>query len=159
MKIAKRDSGQSIIELVAGLIVFVPIILVLMDCAVIMIGVSTNEAACRDAARAASSGQPGQMTSGSHSVGPGTPPYLRALAVVKDVYAAGGLIKISQTMAITETLQTPLPSAGSPVMGSVQVETTADICPPFLIHLLVENGTYEFKNSQSYPYTYITGSN
>ncbi len=161
--IARRRNrkGQSLAELAAGLMVFIPIILLLVDCSVIMIGVSTNEAVCRDAARAASAGPPASLISGSsHGVGPSAGPYKRALTVVKDIYAAGGLVKISETLAIKEALQDPLPVApqGGPVIGSVTVETTADISPPFFIRVFVENGTYQFKNTQSYSYTYVVPS-
>lgn len=156
----RRINGQSIAELAAGMLVFVPIILLLIDCAVIMIGVSTNEAVCRDACRAASAGPPASTTAGSHTVSPGSSPYKRALKVIKDVYAAGGFVKINETMSISESLQNPLPQApmGGPYIGLVTVETTADIAPPFLIRVFVENGTYQFKNTQRYPYTYVMPS-
>lgn len=161
MKTNLRKTGQSLVELAAGLMVFVPIVLLLIDCSVIMIGVSTNEAICRDAARAASAGPPATMASaGSHSAGPGTAPYQRAQAVVRNVYAVGGLLKISETMAINESLQDPLPQApqGGAIVGTVTVQTTAEISPPFLIRVFVENGVYQFQNSQSYPYTYVMPS-
>ena len=45
-------------ELCAGLIILVPLVLVLFDLAVIVIGVQVNDQTCRQAARAASSGDP-----------------------------------------------------------------------------------------------------
>jgi hypothetical protein len=157
MKRARTSKGQGIVELAAGLMVFIPIILLLIDCSIIMIGVSTNEAACRDAARAASSGPPASMSSGAHAVAAAAAPYARAKSIVKNVYAAGGLIKISETMTIKEVLQDPLPQApaGGPLIGNVTVETTAEIYPPFLIRVFVDHGSYQFKNTQSYPYTYV----
>lgn len=140
------------------MMVFVPIILLLIDCAIIMIGVSTNESACRDAARAASSGPPAILAAGAdHNVGPAGTPYKRALAVIKNVYAAGGFVKISQTLSVKEGLQNPLPAApqGGPVIGAVTVETTAEVYPPFLIRVFSENGVYQFKSAQRYPYTYV----
>lgn len=162
MKFAKRKCGaQSLVELAAGLMVFVPIILVMIDCAVIMIGVSTNEAACRDAARAASCGPPSALISGAQrSVGPSGSPYKRALSVVKNVYAAGGLVSISDNLNVKETLSDPTPQApqGGPVIGEVSVETTAEVAPPFLVRIFVPNGTYQFKSTQNYPYTYVVPS-
>lgn len=160
MKILRSEKGQSLAELGAGMMVFVPIILLLIDCAIIMIGVSTNEALCRDAARAASSGPPGILVSGNHAVSTGGLPYKRALAVVKDIYKLGGMVKVKETLQVKEDLREPLPQnpQGGPVIGQVTVETTVDVSPPFLIRIFVENGIYEFKNTQSYPYTYVMPS-
>jgi hypothetical protein len=157
-KKGRQRSGQSLVELAAGLMIGVPIILLMADCAVLMIGVATNEAVCRDAARAASAGPPSANVSGPpHSVGAGAAPYKRALSVINNVYAAGGLIKVTPALDITETLQDPIPAVaqGGPVIGTIKVETTAEVYPPFLIRAFVENGTFTFKNEQKYPYTYM----
>jgi hypothetical protein len=160
-RFTRRQKGQSLFELVAGLMVFVPIILLLIDCAVIMMGVSINDAACHDAARAASSGPPATSTSGAeHPVGPASSPYKRALTVVKDVYSAGGLVRISHSLSVREALSDPVPQVptGGPVIGQVTVQTTASVSPPFLLRVFVENGVFEFKNTQRYPYTYVMPS-
>lgn len=154
----RTSRAQSLVELAAGMMVFVPVILLLIDCSVLMIGQSANESACRDAARAASAGPPASPVAGAaHLVGPAGSPYKRAQAVIKNVYALGGLIKISQSLEVKETLRTPLPEApvGGPYIGEVVVETTAEVYPPFLIRAFSENGIYQFKSSQSYPYTYV----
>jgi len=155
MKSRNRAKGQSLVELAAGLMVFIPMILLLIDCSVIMIGVSVNEAACRDAARAASSGSsPSTSSAGTHTVVPSSIPYQRAVAVIKNMYSGAGLVSISTTLAMTESLNSPTVS-GAPLTGEVSVETTASVTPPFLIRVFVENGAYTFKSSQSYPYTYV----
>lgn len=161
MKKLRGKRGQSLAELAAGLMIFVPIVLLLADCAVIAIGVSTNDAACRDAARAASSGPPGEMLPGTNrNVGAGQAPYKRAVSVIKDVYAAGGFVSISTTVNIKESVRLPIPQAprGGPVLGEVSVETTAQIAPPFLVRAVVHDGTLEFKNTRRFPYTYILPS-
>lgn len=157
---ARNRRGQSLAELAAGLMVFVPIILLLCDCAVIVIGVAQNDTACRDAARAASSGPPGAMLPGTRTVTSGQAPYRRAKSVIKEIYALGGLIKISETMAIKETVRAPLPEAphGGPILGEVSVQTTAEVSPPFLIGAIVQSGSLQFKNTQKYPYTYVMPS-
>jgi hypothetical protein len=153
----RNKKGQSLAELAAGLLVFVPIILLLIDCGVIMVGVSTNEAACRDAARAAAAGPPGLLSSGAHTVAAGQLPYKRAQRVIKGVYSAAGMIRINDTLLVKEDIKAPTPvaPAGGPVIGEVSVETTAEVMPPFLIRVFVENGTYQFKSTQRFPYTYI----
>lgn len=156
----RSGRGQSLAELAAGLMVFVPIILLLADCAVLVIGVAQNDTACRDAARAASSGPPGIMVAGTRDVSSGQPPYRRAKSVIKDVYSLGGLIKISETMNIKETVRSPLPEAphGGPILGEVSVQTTAEVSPPFLIGAIVHSGSIQFKNMQKFPYTYVMPS-
>lgn len=157
---SRSRRGQSLAELAAGLMVFVPIILLLADCAVIVIGVAQNDTACRDAARAASSGPPGQMLAGTRDLGAGQEPYRRAKSVIKDVYSLGGLIKISETMAVKETVKNPIPEAphGGPILGEVSVQTTAEISPPFLIGAIVHSGSIQFKNTRRFPYTYVMPS-
>lgn len=158
-KVSKRTfRGQSLAELAAGMLVFVPIILLLIDTAVIMIGVSSNEAVCRDAARAAASGPCAEMLAGpERSVGPSGTPYKRAVAIVKEVYLLGGLVKVRQNPVVKELLKEPLPGSarGGPLIGQVSVQTTCEVYPPFLIRAFVEHGVYLFKNTQIYPYTYV----
>lgn len=55
-----RRSGQSLIEVTAGLVVLVPVLLVLVDLAVIMYGVQLNDTACHNAAQAAAAGEPAE---------------------------------------------------------------------------------------------------
>ncbi len=153
--------GQSLAELAAGMMIFIPIILILVDCSIIMIGVSANESACRDAARAAASSAPASMISGqAHSVSASSAPYKAALTVIKNLYATGGLASIDQSLVMKEALQDPLPQSpqGGALNGTVSVETTASVSPPFLLRAFVENGTFKFKCTQSYPYTYIMPS-
>ncbi|MBX9686811.1 MAG: hypothetical protein K2X27_08925 [Candidatus Obscuribacterales bacterium] len=157
-KPARASLGQALIELAAGLLVFLPLVLLAIDCSVIMIAVSSNEAACRDAARAASSGPPGLAVTGpAHTLTAGARPYKRALSVIKDLYAAAGFLKISENLKVTELLRSPLPQApeGGPYIGEISVETTAEVYPPFLIRVFSENGCFQFKSTQKYPFTYV----
>lgn len=55
-----RRSGQSLIEVTAGLVVLVPALLVLVDLSVIMYGVQLNNTACRNAVQAAATGEPAE---------------------------------------------------------------------------------------------------
>lgn len=48
-----RSIGSSIIETVVGLTVVIPILLVLVDCAAVVIAQTSNDALCKHAARAA----------------------------------------------------------------------------------------------------------
>src|ERR1700709_1580743 len=55
-----RELGQSLVEVVTGLVVIIPIVLALMVFVAVIYAISLNEAACRNAARAAAAGNPGE---------------------------------------------------------------------------------------------------
>ncbi len=154
-----RTGGQSLIELVAILLVALPIVLILFDSAVIMMAVATNDAACRDAARAAASGPPGLLAEGNQrSVAPGDPPSKRAGAVLKRVYAPNGFLKILEHVDVHETIKSPIPTAttgGGAIIGEVTVRTTADVYPPFIVGHLTGDSPLEFQKEETFSYTYV----
>jgi len=147
--------GQSLTELLAGLMVVIPVVLFCVDVGTLYLGVSVNSTACRDAARAASTGKPGVMTSGTHTLNSGTQPYDRALAVLKKGFKTAGAVRLSDDITVTETLRSPIPSApyGGPIDGEVTVLSKITVAPPFLISAVVGKGV-EFQTSQTFPYTY-----
>lgn len=69
------DFGQSTVEVVCGLVIFVPLILLVIDGITIYGGYSANIKLCSDAARAAASGPP-------NAISPGTPKSVRRLLSV-----------------------------------------------------------------------------
>jgi hypothetical protein len=154
----RRRNGQSLLELSVGLMVAVPIMLLLIDCAMIALGASTNDAVCRDAARAAASGPPGQLLASTNRTVPSVePPNQRAVAVVKRVYQSNLPLKLRETVNVVETVNGPVPAAplGGPVSGKVAVQTTVDVYPPFLVGAFVGSGGLVFQSRHSYPYTYV----
>lgn len=157
----KRVKGQSMVELAVMLIITIPALLLLIDCSFLMIGVVVNDAACRDAARAAASGHPGLLAEGqARPCGSGTMPHKRAQAVIKRVYAPKGVMQIRDNIRVLETVKAPLPVNGGDVIGEVRVETTADVFPPFIVPLIV-GPTVTIKKDESYAFTYVvpyTGS-
>jgi hypothetical protein len=52
-RVQERSRGSSLIETVVGLTVIIPILLVLVDCAAVVIAQTSNDALCKHAARAA----------------------------------------------------------------------------------------------------------
>ncbi|MBY0546219.1 MAG: hypothetical protein K2W95_02950 [Candidatus Obscuribacterales bacterium] len=155
--VRRRARAQSLIELVAILLLAIPMILVLFDASVIMMAVATNDAACRDAARAASSGPPGLLAAGSRSVNNGDAPSKRASAVLKRIYAPSGYLKILDHVEVAETIKTPVPSAtaGGAVIGEVTVRTSAEVYPPFIVGHFVGELPLHFKKEETYNYTYV----
>lgn len=151
------QTGQSMSELAAGLIVAIPIILLLIDCVVLLIGVVTNDSACRDAARAAASGPPGSYLAGENrSVPASGAPRKRAEQVIKQVYHPSGYLKIKDEVNVTENVQDPVPepAIGGAINGDVTVETTAEVYPPFLVGQIA-GGKVQIRKAETYSYTYV----
>ena len=157
MHFFRQRQGQSLLELAASLMVVVPVILVLIDCAFLALGAGTNDAVCRDAARAAAGGPPGLLAAGSRTVGTGAPPNKRAVGIIKRVYQSNLPLKLRESAEVQEKIESPVPAAphGGPVIGEVAVETTLDVYPPFLVRALVGSQSFAFKSRHSYPYTYV----
>ena len=152
----RRQRGQSLIELGAAMIVVVPVLLLLIDLAIIAIAAGLNDTVCRDSARAAASGPPASApVVYNQEVGSSTTPYKRALAVIKSIYATNIPAKVRDTIRVIETVQDvpPAPQGGS-VSGYVLVQTTIDVYPPFLVRAIMPTGI-ALTCSHNVPYTYV----
>lgn len=146
----KRRKGQSTVELVCGLFILIPLVLVLFDLAVIVIGVQVNDQTCRQAARAAASGDPGSAQQ-------------RAQAVVARANQQGSSMLSNYTLTLPLTFNPAnvatqaanLVPYGGTVSGTVTVETTVDI-RPFLVPYVYSGGApLTFRSSQTFPFTYV----
>lgn len=150
----RKRVGQSIIELAVGLMALIPIVLVIFDLAVIVIGVQINDSTCREAARVAASGDPNQA-------------YDRANAVVQraNARAAGMLSNFSLKKSdVTFAPSAPndpisqvtsLAPYGGPVQGTVSVRTTVQI-RPFVVQFAYNGQSpLTFQSSQTFPFTYV----
>src|SRR5271156_6852678 len=119
-KARSNHRGQSIVELVAGLIVVIPVLLVLIDCAFVLSGVQMADSTCREAARIAASGDPAQADTRIAS-------FLAkanssAKGMVKDYRLAGaGGVQFTPADIVQE--EQPLLAYGGPLQGSVTVKT------------------------------------
>lgn len=141
-----RTAGQSLVELATGLIILVPVILVLVDLAIIVTAVSVNDAVCRDAARVAASGDPADPTLIKN----------RALQVIKEAYKAGGYIigpELVGDPVITKTKE-PTPPYGGPYEGTVSVQTKIVVKVPASIPKLTPSEV-ELNSRQEFPITYV----
>ncbi len=139
-----NDNGQSTVELVAGLIVLVPIVLGLFDMAVVIIANQVNDSACRDAARVAASGRP---TADETTA--------RATQVLKQVYHTGGYLEGPALVAATPLgIKAPDPVFGGPYSGSVRVETKITVHLPAPLPGVLP-ATQEFHAREEYPVTFV----
>lgn len=150
-------NGQGIVELVTALVCLVPVGLVLIDLGVVAIGAGINDAACRDAARAAASGAPSELTlADNRTIGPDKSPYQRAQSVIKKIYATNVPAKIRQNIEAIETIKdVPAIEAGGAVDGEVSVKTTIDVYPPFIVGKVVGDGGIALSAKHIVPITYV----
>ncbi len=151
-KTVKSSKGQSFVEMAAGLMVVIPIILLIIDCATIYMGVSLNDTVCRDAARAASLGPPDGIKSGE--------PKRRAEAVVQKANKTTGSIQLEPTVKVTENIVGSLPQApyGGPVKGDVTISTSVKVYPPFLLSLFAGPHGVDFTTEKNFSYTWTMAS-
>lgn len=136
----------------AGLLIVIPVILLIIDCATIYMGVQLNDNVCRDAARAASLGAPNGITPGE--------PQRRAEGVVRKANKTGGAIRLDNNVIVTEQITgaLPQPPFGGPVNGQVTVQTTVHVFPPFLISLFTGPQGVDFTTNQTFSYTWSMAS-
>ncbi len=155
-KNSSRRNGQALVELGAGLLVLIPVLLILLDGVYVFIGASLNEFVCRDAARSAASGAPSSLTAGvNRTVATGKTPNQRAVTVIKHVYYSGLPMKVRELVNVVETVRdVPPKSLGGAVDGEVTVATTIDIYPPFQVSW-INAGVIVLKSRHTVPITYI----
>lgn len=154
--ILRGRKGQGLSEVVGVLICLVPAVLVVMDLGMIAIGAGLNDQACRDAARAAASGPPSQLTiADNRKVGSGTAPHDRAVAVLKKIYATNLPMKVRDSLEATETVRDIPTDAGGAVDGEISIKTTIDIYPPFLAGAFVGAKGVSLNCMHTVPITYV----
>lgn len=149
---AKRNNlGQSIIELVVGLIVAVPVLLILVDCAVLVNGAQLGDVSCQDAARIAASGDP-------NSCKQRVDVYMgkvnsRLKGMVSNFELDNQGIETSPANVGPEIQM--LKEYGGLVRGTVTVRTTIDVSPFFV--KIVYNGKKPLvlRSQHTFPFTYI----
>jgi hypothetical protein len=149
-----RTTGQSLIELVVGLLALIPIVLAILDLAVIVIAVQMNDSTCREAARVAASGPPdtqdiqqrsGAIIARANQRGIGMMSnfqLISATSTASSSYLNGPQINNGQTF-------------GGPVNGTVTVVTEVDV-RPFIVQWCYSGVTpLRFRSSQTFPITYV----
>lgn len=154
---SRSNRAQSLLELVTGLIVAIPILLALLDCGILVVGAAAADNLCRDAARAAASGPPGLMLSGDRTVSGSGEPVKRAKSVINRIYRLNIPVKVrDDQLEVKESLQNPLPTdgMGGSINGSVSVTSTVEVYPPFILGV-VRQSAIPMKSHHSFPYTYV----
>jgi len=145
--------------MIVGVIVLIPIVLVLFDLAVIVLGVQTNDATCRDAARAAASGDPQNATARAQAI------VSRANArshgqIVSNFAMVGGanVNIINQPTPQMEQTTGTMVNPGGPITGTVTVTTKVEI-RPFVVQIVYTGQSpLIFQSRQTFPISYVVPS-
>ena len=145
-RIQRQKKAVTVLEMVIGLIIVIPILLLLIDLVLITLAVQINDNAAREASRMAASGDPNLAQS-------------RAQQVVNRINQntsgfASNVTLVSVTFNPTTLLATEaaLIPYGGVVQGSVTVQTQVTVTP--IVVSYVYSGPLNFNSSQTCPVTY-----
>lgn len=159
-----RRQGQSLVELGAGLIIIIPVVLVCIDLATLYMGVNLNDTVCRDAARAASVGPPNgiNLTAAQYppngiALGEAT---RRVQGVISRANATTGAVQLDPSSVLVNENIVSLPTVpfGGPVNGQVTVTTSVKVWPPFLLSLMSQGQPQVFTTNKTFKYTWAMQS-
>lgn len=152
----KDKTGQGLVEVVAVLICLVPAVLLAIDLGMIAIGAGLNDQACRDAARAAASGPPSDLSiADNRKVAAGASPYDRAMTVIKKIYSTNLPMKVRDEIEAVETVRDIPTDAGGAIDGEVSIKTTIDIYPPFIAGGVIGAKGLALNCTHTLPITYV----
>lgn len=134
---SRKKLAQSTMELIGGLIILVPIILFLIDLSTIVLAAFKNDSVCREACRAAASGDPKDSQK-------------LAEAEISKYNQAGSFASYSLSGTQVNGVE---PNSGQGLIsGDVSVKTTARVHAPFIIGFVCP--TVELQAEQSFPFTF-----
>lgn len=121
----RRCQGQLMIEMTVGMIALLPVILCIFDLIVVVIGVTVNDAACRELARAASMGSPAQYLDRANAVAQKHPFY--------QLRGAVGNLRVIKEQSSNSSQKSPDDKIGEVASGTVTITSQLDVYPPFII--------------------------
>lgn len=132
-----RNRGHSLVELVVGLFILVPVALILIDLVILITGMEINDNVCREAARLVAAGDP--VTASS-----------RAMSVID---AANGhspgiisdfrLLDVKLYPATLVAQEASLQPYGGTLVGSVTISTTSNI-HLFVVSWILKRASHSF---------------
>lgn len=146
-KYMQMKRGQSLLEVSIALFLIVPVVLLVLDLAMIIIGVQANDTTCREAARLAASGDPNTAKLRATAV------IARANNNINGFVSNFSLVALDST--VTSAQLASLNPYGGTITGAVTVSTEVEV-RPFLVHWLYSGKQpLTFRSRQSYPFTYV----
>jgi hypothetical protein len=124
--------------------VIIPVVLLLIDLAALVLGTTSLDNITREAARAASAGDPAQAMQ-------------RAQQVVNQANAtkSGIIARYTLDSAVPNNVQRPSATTGGVVQGTIDVNASVIVAPPFLLKALSGADNFKFSAHQSFPITFL----
>lgn len=145
------------VELIAGLVVCIPIFLSVVDLGFIAMGAAANDSVCREASASAAAGPPStDKTPSTNQLSAGSSGYDLAVSVIKVHQPTKLPAKVSEQPVVVEQLKdVPAPEQGGSVDGEISVTTTVKITPPFIIGAVVGKDGVSLASKHVAPFTYV----
>lgn len=142
----RSTCGISTIELIAGLIVLIPVVLVLFDLSAIAIAVQANDSACREAARAAALGPPPEFNSRA-----------QVILTKANQKSYGSMVSNFQMVSLSSNaFPSTIPKGFSgPITGTITVKTQVDIKPFIVQWAYAGQSPLQMRSIQTYPISYV----
>jgi hypothetical protein len=142
----RKKSAVTVLEMVMGLIVVIPVILLLVDLTLITLAVQINDSAAHEAGRMAASGDPFQAQLRAQRVidrmNKSSAGYISNITLVSLAFNPSSLLASVGTMV----------PYGGIVEGSVTVKTQATVTP--MLISFVYAGPINFQSAQTCPITF-----
>jgi hypothetical protein len=153
---ASRSEGQSLIEVISGLVLIFSIVLALTDLGAVIYAAALNDTTCRNAANAAAVGPPGEadhraqvVVARANSGG-----FSAAFAHFVLITPVGVGITARPSLQVdTDTGQTFCP--GGMVSGTVEVTTEVEVRPFVLGTVCRGKAPFVFRSTQTFPIRYM----
>lgn len=136
-----RSSRGTAIELTLGITLLIPILLMFIDCGFLVLGATLNDSICRNAARAASSGDPADADRRIESV----------LARSRSQNGPIRNVRVAAGYPINEGVNN---NNIGPVGGQITVRTTMDVQLPAPIQF-INISQVTLSAQQTFPYTFV----
>ncbi|MBY0546815.1 MAG: hypothetical protein K2W95_05955 [Candidatus Obscuribacterales bacterium] len=139
-----RPRGASSVELIFGLIMLIPVVLILLDLGFIMVSVFSNDSLCREACRAASATDPKDAEK-------------IARQIVGQANTGGSThntFKLIDKPVLT-TMKLPPEEQGGLVEGNVTLKTGVEVMPMFLVGAIYGGKPITFVAQKTFPYTFV----
>lgn len=158
----KRNSGSSAVELVAGIIVLIPVFFFILDVGVCIMAAMTNDTICREAARAAAGGRPENFSNGSGAA-LNKDSLDRAKQLVKNSKTGGYISKLKLIEENSHTYWTgekdpsvprPDKQGGGPWGGQYWVTTEVVVSLPASVPNILPSSC-TFQSRQAFPMTKV----
>lgn len=149
IKARRSATASSLVEVIFGTAIVIPVLLVLMDAAVLLGCYFLNVTICASAARAVSMGPPSQIEPNG--------PRARAEKVIRDAVGTQSLFSINPKVNITESVKVPpdVDVFGGQIQGQISLQTQADVKLPFVLPEVMQLSSLRVSAIQTYPYTWI----